>query len=65
MDRRVARRVLNTPARGDHLAESWRSQADFAALKDNTEARPHMQAAAKLASFEPILCEVVDAVATD
>jgi quinol monooxygenase YgiN len=43
----------------------WRSQADFAALKDNPEARPHMQAAAKLASFEPIVCEVVDSVATD
>jgi quinol monooxygenase YgiN len=43
----------------------WRSQADFAALKDNPEARPHMQAAAKLASFEPIVCEVVESVATD
>jgi len=43
----------------------WRSQADFAALKDNEEARPHMQAAAKLADFEPIVCEVVDSVAAE
>lgn len=43
----------------------WRSQADFAALKDNPKARPHMQAAAALASFEPIVCEVVDSVTTD
>ncbi len=40
----------------------WRSQADFAALKDNPRARPHMQAAAALASFEPIVCEVVDSI---
>lgn len=40
----------------------WRSQADFAALKDNPKARPHMQAAAALASFEPIVCEVVDSI---
>ena len=41
----------------------WRSQADFAAMQENAEARPHMQAAAALASFEPIVCEVVDSVA--
>jgi quinol monooxygenase YgiN len=41
----------------------WRSQADFAALKDNPQARPHMQAAAALARFEPIVCEVVDSIA--
>ena len=41
----------------------WRSQADFAALKDNPKARPHMQAAV-LASFEPIVCEVVDSITT-
>ena len=41
----------------------WRSQADFAALKDNPKAQPHMKAAAALASFEPIVCEVVDSVA--
>jgi len=40
----------------------WRSQADFAAIRDNPKARPHMQAAAALASFEPIICEVVDSM---
>jgi quinol monooxygenase YgiN len=42
----------------------WRSLADFEALKDNPKAQPHMKAAAALASFEPIVCEVVDSVAT-
>ena len=41
----------------------WRSQADFEALKKNPEAGVHMKAAAELASFEPIVCEVVDSVA--
>ena len=40
----------------------WRSQADFLALKDNPEAQPHMKAAAALAKYEPIVCEVVEAV---
>jgi quinol monooxygenase YgiN len=40
----------------------WSSRADFAALRDNAQARPHMQAAARLASFEPVICEVVDSV---
>ena len=43
----------------------WRSQDDFAAMKDNPKAQPHMQAAAALASFEPIICEVVDSITTD
>lgn len=43
----------------------WRSQADFAAMKDNPKAQPHMQAAAALASFEPIICEVVDSITTN
>jgi quinol monooxygenase YgiN len=43
----------------------WRSQADFAALKDHPKAQTHMRAAAALATFEPIVCEVVDSVATD
>jgi hypothetical protein len=34
-------------------------------LKDNPKARPHMQAAAALASFEPIVCEVVDSITAD
>jgi len=40
----------------------WRSQANFEALKDNPAARVHMKAAAALATFEPIVCEVVDSV---
>lgn len=43
----------------------WRSKADFAALKKNSQARRHMEAAAALASFEPIVCEVVDSVTAD
>ena len=58
----IHRRVDGTKVIND---AQWRSQADFAALKDNPEARPHMQPAAKLASFEPIVCEVVESVATD
>jgi len=42
----------------------WRSQADFAAMQKNPEAGPHMQAAAALAEFEPIVCEVVDSIGT-
>ena len=40
----------------------WRSEADFAALKSNPEAQTHMKAAAALASFDPIVCEVVESV---
>ena len=43
----------------------WRSKADFEALKDNPEAMPHMQAAAKLATFDPIVCEVAESIAVD
>jgi len=31
-------------------------------LKDNPAARVHMKAAAALATFEPIVCEVVDSM---
>lgn len=40
----------------------WRSPADFAAISKNPAARPHMQAAAALAKFDPIVCEVVDSI---
>ena len=40
----------------------WRSQADFAALKSNADAQRHMRAAAALATFEPIICEVIDSI---
>ncbi len=43
----------------------WRSQADFDARRHNPLARPHMAAAAALAQFEPIICEVVESVGVD
>jgi quinol monooxygenase YgiN len=38
----------------------WKSMADFEAMRKNPEAAAHMQAAAALAQFDPILCEVSD-----
>jgi quinol monooxygenase YgiN len=43
----------------------WRSRKDFEALRDNQEARTHMDAAAALAKFEPMLCEVVDSISSN
>lgn len=43
----------------------WRSPADFAAMRDNEKARPHLQAAAALATFDPIVCEVVDSISAN
>lgn len=43
----------------------WQSRKDFEAMTQNPEARSHMQAAAALAEFDPILCEVVDSISTD
>ncbi|MBA3656076.1 MAG: antibiotic biosynthesis monooxygenase [Gemmatimonadaceae bacterium] len=40
----------------------WRSQEEFSAMQKNPKAAPHMKAAAALAKFEPIVCEVVDSV---
>lgn len=40
----------------------WESLAAFEAMRKNPQATPHMQAAAALAQFEPILCEVADAI---
>lgn len=42
----------------------WRSKQDFEAMRSNPEAMPHMQAAGALASFDPIVCEVVDSIGT-
>jgi len=42
----------------------WKSPADFAALQKNPEAQVHMKAAGALATFEPIICEVVDSVSS-
>jgi quinol monooxygenase YgiN len=36
----------------------WRDQAAFEAMQRVPEAQVHMKAAAALASFDPILCEV-------
>jgi heme-degrading monooxygenase HmoA len=38
----------------------WRTRENFEAIKQDSEARPHMQAAAALGEFEAILCDVVD-----
>ena len=41
----------------------WRSKDDFDAMRTNPEAIPHMKAAASLASFDPIACEVWESIA--
>lgn len=43
----------------------WRSKRDFDAMRSNPETWPHMEAAAALASFDPIVCEVVDSIGDD
>jgi len=43
----------------------WRSLEDFEAMRQNPEARPHMDAAAALAAYTPILCEVIDSFSAD
>lgn len=40
----------------------WRSLKDFEAMRQDPKAKPHMAAAAALATFEPILCEVVESI---
>jgi quinol monooxygenase YgiN len=40
----------------------WESKAAFDAMRANPDAIPHMKAAAALAQFDPILCEVVEAI---
>ncbi len=37
----------------------WRSQDDFDAMQANPEAGTHMRQAAQLATFDPIVCDVV------
>ena len=37
----------------------WRSREDFEAMTKHPDAIPHMKAAAGLAKFEPIPCEVL------
>lgn len=43
----------------------WESMAAFEDMRKNPKAIPHMQAAAALAQFEPILCEVSDAIGVE
>jgi quinol monooxygenase YgiN len=43
----------------------WRSQKDFDAMRQDPKAKPHMAAAAALATFEPILCEVVESISAN
>ena len=43
----------------------WKSMADFESMRKNPEAAPHLQAAAALAQFDPILCEVSDALSVE
>lgn len=40
----------------------WENKASFEAMLQHPEARLHMQAAAALATFTPILCDVADAI---
>jgi quinol monooxygenase YgiN len=40
----------------------WQSKAAFEAMQKDPRAIPHMKAAAALATFEPILCEVAEAI---
>lgn len=40
----------------------WENLAAFESMRKNPAAIPHMEAAAALGQFEPILCEVVDAI---
>lgn len=38
----------------------WQSREHFEAMQQDPHAKPHMEAAARLARFDPILCEVVE-----
>jgi quinol monooxygenase YgiN len=40
----------------------WESRDAFEAMQKDPNAAPHMRAAAALASFDPILCEVAEAI---
>ena len=46
---------------GRHVVNyaQWRSQEDFAAMRENPDVGAHMARAAGLAQFTPIVCEVV------
>jgi quinol monooxygenase YgiN len=40
----------------------WKTMDDFEAMRKNPKAGAHRKAAAQLAEFEPILCEVSDSI---
>src|SRR5215510_9118255 len=40
----------------------WRSREDFDAMRQEPRTKPHMDAAAALARFDPIFCEVVESI---
>lgn len=42
----------------------WRRREDFEAMGKNPEAKSHMGASAALAKFDPILCDVVESIAS-
>ena len=43
----------------------WKSMEAFENMRKDPRAIPHMQAAAALAKFEPILCEVSEAIGAE
>jgi hypothetical protein len=40
----------------------WESLADFQAMRKNQDAQSHIAAIAAMAQFEPVVCEVADAI---
>ena len=52
---------IHTSLDGRHVVNyaQWSSRDDFEAMLRNPDASPHMTRAGALASFDPILCEVV------
>ena len=43
----------------------WKTETDFQAMRKDPEAGKHMKAAAALAEFDPIVCEVVESISAD
>jgi heme-degrading monooxygenase HmoA len=43
----------------------WKTEDDFQAMKANPESGRHMKAAAAIAEFDPIACEVVESISAD
>jgi len=49
---------------GKHVVNyaQWKDKESFEAMRKHPDAMPHMQASARLASFDPITCEVVESI---